>query len=227
MATQIVNNIKDIEISLKRLGLWLFIVSDISFFVALVSSRFFIYGTNTPSEINQILGLSLTILLLASSLTAYRAEVASVNQNKKMVLRNLLITIIIGLIFLVGVAFEWYVALQHEITWPSKPFGTVLVTLTGVHAFHVFTDITNEAPISDYVNDNELELEIPVYVEKLTKREGQALKLLSTGMNIKDISKVMTISQVTARNHIFSVMNKLGAKTQLQAVIKAAQLKVL
>jgi len=92
---------------------------------------------------------------------------------------------------------------------------------------HVFTDITNEAPISDYVNANELELEIPVYVEKLTKREGQALKLLSTGMNIKDISKVMTISQVTARNHIFSVMNKLGAKTQLQAVIKAAQLKVL
>lgn len=141
MATQIVNNIKDIEISLKRLGLWLFIVSDISFFVALVSSRFFIYGTNTPSEINQILGLSLTILLLASSLTAYRAEVASVNQNKKMVLRNLLITIIIGLIFLVGVAFEWYVALQHEITCPSKPFGTVLFTLTGVHAFHVFTGI--------------------------------------------------------------------------------------
>ena len=89
MATQIVNNIKDIEISLKRLGLWLFIVSDISFFVALVSSRFFIYGTNTPSEINQILGLSLTILLLASSLTAYRAEVASVNQNKKMVLKLL------------------------------------------------------------------------------------------------------------------------------------------
>ena len=141
MATQIVNNIKDIEISLKRLGLWLFIVSDISFFVALVSSRFFIYGTNTPSEINQILGLSLTILLLASSLTAYRAEVASVNQNKKMVLRNLLITIIIGLIFLVGVAFEWYVALQHEITWPSKPLGTVLFTLTGVHAFHLVTGL--------------------------------------------------------------------------------------
>ncbi len=92
---------------------------------------------------------------------------------------------------------------------------------------HVFTDITNEAPISDYVNANELEIEIPVYVEKLTKREGQALKLLSTGMNIKDMSKVMTISQKTAGNHIFNVMNKLGAKTQLQAVIKAAQLKVL
>jgi len=51
--------------------------------------------------------------------------------------------------------------------------------------------------------------------------------LLSTGISIKEIAKIMTISQVTARNHIFSVMNKLGAKTQLQAVIKAAKLKLL
>jgi len=141
MTTEIKNNLRDFELNLNRLGLWLFIVSDISFFVALVSSRFFIYGTSTPSEINQILGLSLTVLLLISSLTAYRAEVASMNQNKKMVLKNLLITMIIGVIFLVGVAFEWNVALHHEVTWPSKPFGTVLFTLTGVHAFHVLTGI--------------------------------------------------------------------------------------
>jgi len=141
MSTEIKNNIRDFGLKLNRLGLWLFIVSDISFFVALLSSRFFIFGTNTPSEINQTLGLSLTVLLLISSLTAYRAEVAAMNQNKNMVLKNLLITMIIGIIFLTGVGFEWNLALHHEVTWPSKPFGTVLFTLTGVHAFHVFTGI--------------------------------------------------------------------------------------
>ena len=92
---------------------------------------------------------------------------------------------------------------------------------------HVFSDITNESPINNFLDSKELEIETPVYVEKLTKRESEALKLLATGISIKEIAKIMTISQVTSRNHIFNIMNKLGAKTQLQAVIKAAKLKLL
>jgi len=125
---------------------------------------------------------------------------------------------------------------EFEVTWANKKGKkgkykvSTLFSKSGkksTEIVHVFTDITNESPINDYINSVDLELEIPVYVEKLTKRENESLKLLGTGISIKEIAKIMTISQVTARNHIFSVMNKLGAKTQLQAVIKAAKLKLL
>jgi|ETNmetMinimDraft_11_1059920.scaffolds.fasta_scaffold78435_1 PAS domain S-box-containing protein len=90
---------------------------------------------------------------------------------------------------------------------------------------HIFSDITKESPINNYLKFEDIGED--TYIEKLTPREYQSLKLLSTGLSIKEIAKVMFISQLTARNHIFSVMNKLEAKTQLQAVIKAAKLRLL
>jgi heme/copper-type cytochrome/quinol oxidase subunit 3 len=129
------------NLTLNRFGLWLFIVSDASFFIALVSSRFFVYGTNTPDDISQVLGLVLTAMLLLSSLTAYRAETGAENNNRSMMNQNLLITIGIGVLFLAGVGYEWHLAFSHHETIPSMPYGTVLFTLTGIHATHVLTGI--------------------------------------------------------------------------------------
>jgi len=128
-------------LSLNRLGLWLFLISDASFFVALLTSRFFVYGTQTPSEINQYLGLGLTVILLISSLTAYRAELGAESNNRSMMNRNLLLTIFIGLLFIIGVGIEWSIALGHKVTWPSQPYGTILFTLTGVHVTHVISGV--------------------------------------------------------------------------------------
>ena len=74
MATYITSSVgvqeKIRSVALGRLGLWIFLVSDASFFAALVSSRYFVYGVQTPGEIDQFLGLGLTVILLISSLTA-------------------------------------------------------------------------------------------------------------------------------------------------------------
>ena len=129
------------SVALGRLGLWIFLVSDASFFAALISSRYFVYGIETPSEINQFLGLGLTVILLLSSLTAYRAEVGAESNNRPMMLRNIALTIAIGVLFLAGVGFEWAIALTHHSTLPSQPYGTVLFTLTGIHATHVLTGV--------------------------------------------------------------------------------------
>jgi len=126
-------------LTINRLGLWLFLVSDASFFIALISSRFFVVGTSRPEEVNQALGLGLTALLLLSSLTAFRAEAAAEHGDKKRMNQMLLATIAMGIIFIFGVAFEWYEALQHFP--PSTAFGTVLFTLTGVHVTHVGTGV--------------------------------------------------------------------------------------
>jgi cytochrome c oxidase subunit 3 len=117
----------------------LFLVSDASFFLALLSSRYFVEGLHTPEHVNQALGLFLTVLLLVSSLTAYRAETAAANGNTSRYRWNMFLTMLIGVVFIFGVAFEWIEAFKHFP--PSTGYGTVLFTLTGVHATHVLSGV--------------------------------------------------------------------------------------
>jgi len=127
------------SLDINRLGLWLFLVSDASFFIALLSSRFFVVGTSTPEHVDQLLGLGLTILLLLSSLTAYKAEAAFEHGDIPGAKNMLLATIGMGILFVFGVGFEWHEAFKHFP--PSTGFGTVLFTLTGVHVTHVVTGV--------------------------------------------------------------------------------------
>ncbi|HEX6123105.1 MAG TPA: LuxR C-terminal-related transcriptional regulator [Ktedonobacterales bacterium] len=62
---------------------------------------------------------------------------------------------------------------------------------------------------------------------QLTPREMEALKLLACGLGTREIAETLGISRVTARNHVTKVMDKLGVRTRLQAVIVAAQLHLI
>ncbi len=57
----------------------------------------------------------------------------------------------------------------------------------------------------------------------LTKREREVLKLLATGLSNGEIAGALRISPITARNHVTSVIEKLGVKTRLQAVVVATR----
>jgi heme/copper-type cytochrome/quinol oxidase subunit 3 len=127
------------RLGINRLGLWLFLVSDASFFAALISSRYFISGVQTPDEVNQLLGLALASILVFSSFTAYRAEMAAAHGDQSGLRRYLVSTILLGVLFLAGVGYEWREAYAHFP--PSTGFGTVLFTLTGIHATHVLSGI--------------------------------------------------------------------------------------
>ena len=127
------------NLTMNRLGLWLFIVSDASFFLALLSSRFFVVGTDTPDHVDQPLGLVLTGVLLLSSLTAYSAESASRHGDQLKFRRYLLATIVLGVLFIAGVGYEWKAAFEHF--GPTTGYGTVFFTLTGIHATHVLTGL--------------------------------------------------------------------------------------
>jgi cytochrome c oxidase subunit 3 len=127
------------RLTINRLGLWLFIVSDAFFFSALISSRYFVKGLHTPDEVNQALGLALTAVLLVSSLTAYRCEVAAGHGDLASYRRYTFLTILLGVLFLAGVGYEWHEAYAHFP--PSTGYGTALFTLTGVHATHVLSGV--------------------------------------------------------------------------------------
>ena len=63
--------------------------------------------------------------------------------------------------------------------------------------------------------------------EHLTPREHEVLELLAQGMATVEIATALGISRVTARNHVTRVIEKLGVKTRLQAVLAAARLGLI
>jgi cytochrome c oxidase subunit 3 len=127
------------RLSINRLGMWFFILTETMVFVALLAARFALQGSFRPAELNQTIGIAITSLLLLSSLTAYRAEASIANGDQNGFLRHTLATILLGFIFLAGVAIEWREALVHFP--PQVGFGTIFFSMTGMHAFHVFTGL--------------------------------------------------------------------------------------
>jgi NarL family two-component system response regulator LiaR len=58
---------------------------------------------------------------------------------------------------------------------------------------------------------------------KLTEREVEVLNLLAKGLSNEDIAKRLFLSQGTVRNHITSIVAKLGVSDRTQAAIIAIQ----
>ena len=64
-------------------------------------------------------------------------------------------------------------------------------------------------------------------VAGLTQREREALILLAEGAATRDIASQLFISLNTARNHVQSVIVKLGAHSRLEAVATARRAGLL
>lgn len=122
----------------NRLGLWLFIISDSFVFAGLLVTRFYLLGDHRP-HLDQTLGLIVTSVLLASSFFMNRAETLISNGDRQGFLRSTLVTMLLGIAFLIGVVgFEWRLA-------PFGPgdgaAGAVFYMMTGMHAFHVLSGV--------------------------------------------------------------------------------------
>src|SRR5512141_1314893 len=75
----------------NRLGLWLFMFSDLFVFLGLYVARFYLLGPGIRPEVNQLVGLIVTLMLLVSSFFANRAEVAASFGDMKEFNRSILI----------------------------------------------------------------------------------------------------------------------------------------
>lgn len=125
----------------NRMGLWLFVFSDAFLFGGLLVTRFVLLGFTRP-DLNQGLGLFITGLLLLSSFFMNRAEEQIARGEQKSFVRNTLITLALGTIFLIGVVgIEWPAAAAEGLTPSSGAAGAVFYLMTGFHALHVFTGL--------------------------------------------------------------------------------------
>lgn len=131
----------DYKAGTNRLGLWLFLVSDSFVFGGLMIMRINLLGLSRP-ELNQLLGLGVTAVLLISSFFMNRGETMIHNGDRKGFLNNTAITFLLGLGFLLGVILvEWRFAIEEGLTPGSGPAGAAFFMMTGMHAFHVLTGL--------------------------------------------------------------------------------------
>ena len=63
--------------------------------------------------------------------------------------------------------------------------------------------------------------------EPLTDREKTILRLLAGGYSNREIGDLLRITEGTAKNHISSVLSKLGVRDRTRAVLKAIDLGVI
>jgi len=140
-----------------RLGMWLFILSEILLFGGL----FILYAAHryrTPAdfhhasrELEVLLGTFNTIILLTSSLSMAASIAAIQKGQSKLSMALLIATMALGLLFLVNKGFEWGTKIEHGI-YPNSPallarakgeilfFGLYYV-MTGLHGLHVLVGI--------------------------------------------------------------------------------------
>ena len=135
-------------INSKKLGMWLFIVSDtLTFSALLVSYAYVRLATPNwprPFEIWPAIAKSsfMTFVLLSSSLTMVLAAAAAHRHDVKKAVRYLILTMICGAAFVLIHATEWVTLFHEGVTPWSNPwgvplFGGTFFGLTGLHMLHV------------------------------------------------------------------------------------------
>jgi DNA-binding NarL/FixJ family response regulator len=73
----------------------------------------------------------------------------------------------------------------------------------------------------------EKEYEARQAVASLTSREREVLQALAEGLDSKEIAERLHISLRTERNHMASILAKLGLHSQLQALVFALRYGVV
>ncbi len=144
----------------KKLGMWLFIVSDALTFSAMLIGYSYVRASSDqwpePFHFNPSILFStvMTLCLLASSFTMVMAVKASARRDYKGIRRWIMLTMLGGLLFLVLHIYEWNHLIHEGLRptslpaewqklWPqaSYLFGSTFFAITGLHMFHVLTGV--------------------------------------------------------------------------------------
>jgi len=144
----------------KKLGMWLFIVSDALTFSAVLIGYSYLRVASpnwpTPFHLWPTIAMAslMTFCLLSSSLTMVLAVNASQRGDRSAAVRWILFTILGGLAFIVLHANEWRGLIVHEKVflfrnpWGTPLFGATFFGLTGMHMFHVASGVLYLAAIA-------------------------------------------------------------------------------
>jgi len=127
----------------SKLGMWLFLVSEIMFFTGLLATYIILRAgypewPNPADVLNVNLAAFNTFVLLSSSMTIAMGVIAASNRDVKKLRLFLVLTILMGLVFLGVKGIEYSDKFHHGHFPGTGLFYDCYFVLTGVHGLHVF-----------------------------------------------------------------------------------------
>ena len=132
----------DTGLTNPKLGIWLFLASEVMLFGSLFSS-YALLRSGAPTWPRQFEVLSVplaalnTVVLIASSVTMVLAWAALKNKNVQRYRLFMGLTLAGGAIFLVVKAIEYSEKFSHGLYPSTSNFLGLYFTMTGLHAIHV------------------------------------------------------------------------------------------
>jgi len=162
--------VEPMKASYGKLMMWYFLISDTFTFVAFLVSYATLRMTNSEAwpkaskvfssipipgldhlkDLPLVFVSIMTFILIISSVTMVRAVQEGAMMNRKGVIKNLIPTILFGILFLLCQYFEWSHLIDHGMTMTTMPsdfagenglvakqFGSFFFTITGFHGLHV------------------------------------------------------------------------------------------
>jgi heme/copper-type cytochrome/quinol oxidase subunit 3 len=125
-----------------KLGMWLFIASEVMLFGGLFSAYVFMRtgGSNWPvaSELLDVrLAAINTVILITSGITMVLAWDGARSESMGRCRAFLVLTILLGAAFLAIKGYEYNVKFSHGIYPSESTFYAIYFVLTGVHFLHI------------------------------------------------------------------------------------------
>ena len=131
----------------RLLGFLFFLISDVIVFSSFIYGYIYLRSTVMtwpPPGIEPaalyMAGVN-SIVLFGSGATMHYAMEFFKHGDRRKFVGYMIATVILGLAFLGGQAFEYFNLLHAGTTWPSSIYGASFFTLTGLHGFHVFIGV--------------------------------------------------------------------------------------
>jgi len=140
----------DTGLTNPKLGIWLFLASEVMLFGSLFSSYALLrMGAPTWPDQSAVLNVPLatlnTVILISSSVTMVLAWASLKSRNLDRYRLYMGVTILCGAAFMVVKAFEYGDKFSHGLVPATNNFLGLYFVLTGLHAFHVLAGMVVNA----------------------------------------------------------------------------------
>lgn len=129
-----------------KLGIWLFLASEVMLFGALFSALITLrLGVNDWPHGYDVLNVPLatlnTVVLIFSSVTVVMAWAALKMQNLKQFKTYMSLTLLMSFLFLIVKAIEYGSKFSHGISPATSNFYAIYFVITGLHGLHIIGGI--------------------------------------------------------------------------------------
>jgi cytochrome c oxidase subunit 3 len=126
----------------KKFALWLFLVTVVMIFAALTSAYIVrqAEGNWLEYELPEIFWVTSGIVVL-SSIALQVAYYAAKKDNFLGVRFGMVMTVVLGIAFLIGQWYSWIALVDREVFFVGNPAGSFLYVFTGLHALHLISGV--------------------------------------------------------------------------------------